>query len=259
MNRWMGGALIVVGMAWLSGCAGRGVEHFTLEVDLPADFELKSAANYRPATGEACTLPPRRGKRPERKVFFTDYKPVASRVRYELPLTETVDGCPLVLRGVEFDFYAKWGTRDSDVGGAMAGISIRDRSEGDVPGMPESGVQELFRQCQWLFRTVGPLHAIRKIMLCNSLDATGQPQKARAGGVAQRDQLSGKTLRMVLTVIDEELPAFDDRWIAVQGGWKRCKGHSFEDLSAYCRGNTTDFKPIKMPDGRICDVYPTCQ
>lgn len=80
-----------------------------------------------------------------------------------------------------------------------------------------------------------------------------------AGGVAQRDQLAGKKLRMVLALTDEEQPYFDDNWVAVPGGWKRCKGENFEDIDAFCRGNTTDFKPIKMPDGRICDVYPSCK
>ncbi|WP_339484117.1 hypothetical protein [Pseudomonas sivasensis] len=256
MSRRILGVLLALGMAGLSGCAVKPVESFTLQVDLPPEFKLKTAANYRPATGETCTLPRRRGKRPERKVFFTEYKPEASRVSYQLPLTETVEGCPLVLRGVEFDFYAKWGKRDGDVGGDIAGISIIDRL--DSPRMPESGVQELPGQCQWWFRTVGPLHGIRKILQCRSLDAAGQLQKTPAGGVAQRDELPGKTLRVVLTLTEEEQPAFDDRWIAVPGGWRRCRGKSFEDLHAYCGSNTKDFKPIKMPDGRICDVYPTC-
>lgn len=112
-------AFCVMGL-W--GCTARPVDSFTLEVDLPAEFELKTAANYRPATGELCTLPRRRGKRPERKVFFTEFTPVASRVSYQLPLTETVDGCPLVLRNVAFDFNAKWGKRSTDVGGAFGGI-----------------------------------------------------------------------------------------------------------------------------------------
>ncbi|WP_460150247.1 hypothetical protein [Pseudomonas sp. S3_A03] len=257
MNRQVLGALFALGITGLFGCVGRPVDSFTLEVDLPAEFELKTAANYRPATGETCVLPQRRGMRPERKVFFTDYKPAPRRVSHELPLSETVDGCPLVLRSVEFDFYAKWGKRDTDVGGDIAGIYIRDRL--DTPGMPASGVQELPGQCQWLFRTVGPLQGIRKILQCRSLDAAGQPQKTRAGGLAQRDQLAGKTLRMVLRVIDEEAPAIDDNWVAVPGGWKRCKGKSFEDQHAYCNGNTTDFKPIKMPDGRTCEVYPSCK
>ncbi|MFQ6347721.1 hypothetical protein ACQRBV_25740 [Pseudomonas sp. R11F] len=258
MSSWMKNVVIVLGVVALSGCAGKSADSFTLEVDLPADFELKTAANYRPATGAACSLPMRRGKRPERKVFFTEFNPVANRVSYELPLSETIEGCPSVISSVQFDVYAKWGKQDWDVGGDLAGIGIRDRLAGDLPGMPEDGVQELKGQCRWYFRTIGPMHAIIKILQCHSLDAAGQPQKMQAGGVAQRDQLRGKKLRMVLKVLDEELPAFDHRWIAVPGGWKRCRGKSFEDMAAYCTGNDSEFKPVKMPDGRICDVYPTC-
>ena len=64
---------------------------------------------------------------------------------------------------------------------------------------------------------------------------------------------------VMLRMTDEERPAFDDNWVAVPGGWKRCKGMDFADLDAYCNGNNTDFKPIKMPDGRICNIYPTCE
>lgn len=128
------GVLLVLGMAWTSGCAVVPVDRFTLEVDLPANFRVKSAANYSPAAGERCTLPWRRGKRPERKIFSVPYSPVASRVTQTLPLTETVEGCPLVLRSVEFDFYARWGARDTDVGGDIAAIHIQDRLDADGPG-----------------------------------------------------------------------------------------------------------------------------
>ncbi|QXH69277.1 hypothetical protein [Pseudomonas asgharzadehiana] len=259
MNRQVLGVLFALGITGLFGCVGRPVDSFTLEVDLPANFKLKTAANYRPATGETCTLPQRRGKRPERKVFFTDYTPVAHRLSYQLPLTETVNGCPLVLRGVEFDVYAKWGSRDSDLDGDLGSIAILDRSDIHSSEMPDSGVQQLPGQCQWLFRTVGPKQAIIKLLKCNSLDALGQLQKTPIGGLAQRDQLAGKTLRMALRVIDEEAPAIDDNWVAVPDGWKRCKGKSFEDPYAFCNGNVTDFKPIKMPDGRTCEVYPSCK
>eukprot|EP01132_Coremiostelium_polycephalum_P016788 gene16788-20158_t len=156
-------------------------DSFILEVDLPANFRFKSDAAYRPATGETCTLPKRRGKRPEDKVFETLGKPVAHRVSFEVPLTEVVDGCPLVLRSITFDMYAKWGERSADVGGDFAIINVRDRLEEGMAGMPEPGVQELWGRCQWFFRTIGPLHAIRKILMCNSLDAIGQPSKSRAG------------------------------------------------------------------------------
>ncbi|AZE94008.1 lipoprotein, putative [Pseudomonas orientalis] len=253
MRRWMESVLLAAGVAWLTGCAANS---FTLEVDLPAGFELKTAANYRPAMGETCTLPQRRGKRPERKLFFTDYKPSASRVSYELPLSEKVEGCPLVLANVEFDFTAKWGTRNTDIGGDSARIFIRDRL--DTPGMPKSGVQQILGRCQWWFRTLGPVHSIRKILQCRSVDASGQQRNAKPVGVAQRDQLQGKTLRMVLTVSAEEQPAFGNNWVAVPGGWKRCRGKSFEDMYGHCNGDKTNFKPVKMPDGRICDVYPSC-
>lgn len=259
MNKRVLGVLMVLGMGWLSGCSVKPADRFTLEVDLPADFELKTAANYRPATGETCTLPVRRGKRPERKLFFTEFNPVANRVSYELPLSETIEGCPSVLSSVQFEFYAKWGKGYWEAGGDSGSIGIPDRLPEGFAQMPESGVQELRGQCRWYFRTVGRKHAISKILGCNALDDQGQPEKYKAGGGAQRDQLRGKTLRLVMSVNKEELPAFDDNWVAVSGGWRRCRGESFEDLSAYCRGNTTDFKPVKMPDGRICDVYPSCQ
>lgn len=256
MNRPRLGALIAMAMVALTGCAGKPVDRFTLEVDLPAEFRFVAGVDYSPAAGETCTLPHRRGRRPERKIFVTQYKPAAERVSLDLPLSEVIEGCPSVLRSVDFDLRAKWGADDSYVGVAYAVVTIRDRLD-DRPGMPESGVQELFGRCHWLFRTAGKFHAIRKILQCRSVDATGQPRLA--GGVAQRDQLAGKTLRMVLKLVDEEQPYFDDNWVAVPGGWKRCKGKSFEDIYAYCGSNTTDFKPIKMPDGRTCDVYPTCK
>lgn len=259
MHRRMLGALAVFGLGGLSGCTTGPVDRFTLEVDLPAQFRFIGVANYSPARYQLCTLPQRRGKWPERKILIAHYKPVAERVSYDLPLTETIEGCPSVLRSVEFTLYAKWGVRDTDVGGDFASIYFADPIESEyVGGMPDSGVQEVSGQCQWLFRTVGPMHAITKILQCKSLGAKGQRQKAQGGGVVQRALLPGKKLRLVLTVVDEELPGVDDNWVAVPGGWKRCKGQSFEDMGGYCEGNTTDFKPIKMPDGRVCDVYPTC-
>ncbi|MBF6029419.1 hypothetical protein ICY20_16855 [Pseudomonas sp. P115] len=256
MSRQRVGGLIVLLMVGLAGCAGRPVDNVTLEVDLPAQFRFIAGANYSPATGETCTLPTRRGKRPERKILITQYKPEAERVSFDLPLSKVIEGCPTVLSSVDFDVRAKWGERQWDMGGDRAVIGIRDRW-GHGNGMPESGVQKLVGRCHWMFRTVGPLHAIRKILRCRSLDAAGQQRLA--GGVAQRDQLAGKKLRMVLALTDEEQPYFNDNWVTVPGGWKRCKGDSFEDIDAFCRGNSTDFKPIKMPDGRICDVYPSCE
>lgn len=250
--------LLVSAVFAISGCALKPADSFNLEVDLPANFRFRGDAVYRPATGETCTLPKRRGKRPEFKVFDTAGKPVANRVSFDVPLTEQVNGCPLVLGSITFDIYGKWGEHWSAVGGDYAYINVLDRLETDMPGMPASGVQELAAQCQWLFRTSGPLHAIRKVMRCSSLNVDGQMHKGRAGGLVQWDELRGNTVRMVLAVTEEERPYMGDNWVRFPQGWKRCMGRNLEDQYAFCRGNTTDFKPFKMPDGRLCNIYPTC-
>ena len=46
--------LVLLVAAVLSGCTGRAVERFTLEVDLPAHFGLVGDASYTPAPGETC-------------------------------------------------------------------------------------------------------------------------------------------------------------------------------------------------------------
>lgn len=258
MRRWMGTVLLGVGMVWLTGCAGRAPDSFTLEVDLPAGFDALGDASYAPASGERCKLPARKGRRPELKIFKAVRKPVANRVSFEVPLTEQVNGCPLVLRSLVFVINASWGQRWSDIGRDYALIYFHDSWEPGMPLMPETGVQELPGQCQWLFRTAGPRHALIKSLWCKSQDAAGKLTRARPGGHVHRDGLSGKTLRMVLAFTEEEQPAFGDNWVKVARGWKRCRGESEEDLFGFCRGNVSDFKTFKMPDGRLCSVYPTC-
>ncbi|QUW65255.1 hypothetical protein KFQ04_23315 [Pseudomonas synxantha] len=258
MSRWMAAVLLVLGGAGIPGCAGRVVDSFTLEVDLPAQFSLVGDASYTPASGEMCELTRRGGKRPNLKIFKAASKSVANRVSFDVPLTQQVEGCPLVLRKLVFAINATWGTRWSDIGRDYAAIYFLDNQGPGIFSMLGTRPQELLGQCQWLFRTVGPEHAVIKVLRCNSLNASGQPTKARAGGHVARGGLSGKTLRMVLALTEDELPAVEDNWVQVSGGWKRCKGESQEDMFAFCRGNVSDFKAFKMPDGRLCSIYPTC-
>lgn len=56
MNKRLRGALVGLGAGWLSGCAVGPVNHFTLEVDLPAEFRFTGAANYGPARGPVVHL-----------------------------------------------------------------------------------------------------------------------------------------------------------------------------------------------------------
>ncbi|MBV6826125.1 hypothetical protein KUF73_24625 [Pseudomonas sp. PD9R] len=242
------------------GCVFAPAQSFTLQADVPADFRVKADAFYVPATGETCQAPPRkRGEvAPNRKFFTSEYQNVARTAEFEVPLTTRAGGCPLVLSSLKLNLDAKWGTRWSDIGGDFASLSFRDVLDTDFPAFPVSGVQAFQGQCQWLFRTVGPKRAIVKILHCRAVDSDGHMVKRMAGGVLQRDQLPGQTVRMVFRMAAEERPFGRDTWIRFPQGWKRCLGESLEDQDAFCRGNTTDFKSFKMPDGRECTVYPNC-
>jgi hypothetical protein len=159
---------------------------------------------------------------------------------------------------LKLDLEGQWGPRELDIGADFASLSFRDELPVGLPAFPVSGTQAFQGQCQWLFRTMGPYRYIVKILQCRAADAQGNRLKRMAGGVLQRDQLPGKTVRMVFRMAAEERPYMRDNWIRFPQGWKRCMGESLEDQDAFCRGNTTDFKPFKMPDGRDCTVYPNC-
>ncbi|NUU38097.1 hypothetical protein HNQ83_23950 [Pseudomonas sp. C2B4] len=242
------------------GCVFAPAETFTLQADVPADFRVKADAFYVPATGETCEAPPRqRGKvAPNRKFFTSEYQNVARTAEFQIPLTTRAGGCPLVLRSLKLNLDAKWGTHWSEIGGDYASLTFRDVLGMNSPAFPGAGVQEFQGQCQWLFRTLGPKRSIRKILHCRASDEDGQMLNRMAGGVLQRDQLPGRTVRMVFRMAKEEEPYMGDTWIRFPQGWKRCLGKSLEDQYAFCLGNTVDFKSFIMPDGRECTVYPNC-
>jgi len=163
-----------------------------------------------------------------------------------------------MLSRFSFELQGKFGTDRLDIGRDYAGISIQDKVTDSPSTSVASGPKVLQNQCQWLFRTAGPDRYIVKILKCRTANENGQMLHSGAGGVLQRDQLAGNTVKMVFTMAVEEQPAVGDNWVKFPSGWKRCMGNSLEDPYAFCRGNTTDFKPFKMPDGRDCTVYPRC-
>ncbi|WP_342214901.1 hypothetical protein [Pseudomonas sp. TH41] len=242
------------------GCVFAPAETFTLQAEVPADFRVKADAFYVPATGETCEAPPRESGKvaPNRKLFTSEYQNIARTAEFQIPLTTRAGGCPLALSSLRLNLRARWGPDRSDTDGDFASLSFYDELADDRPGFPASGIQEFQGQCQWLFRTMGPYRYIVKILHCRAVDADGQMVKRMAGGVLQRDQLPGRTVTMVFKMAAEERPFGQDTWVRFPQGWKRCMGKSLEDPYAFCRGNTTDFKPFKLPDGRECTVYPNC-
>ena len=163
----------------------------------------------------------------------------------------------MVLTNVVLHIRGQWGTRELDMSLQRAGISIRDEPTENLRPFPTSGPLVFQGQCQWFFRTMGPYRYIVKTLECRALDANGVVQKSLAGEALLRDQLAGKTVKLVLTEAKEELPYFDRYWIKTIRGWKPCKGNWGRDIEELCV-TPPQFKPFKMPDGRDCTAYPNC-
>lgn len=251
---------LIGGLLAAMGCSALPGESFTLQAELPANFKFSGDAYYAPATGETCTVPQRSsGREPDRKYFESDYQNTTHRVEFKVPLTERVGGCPLVLSSIKIDLTGKWGERKwgndwGQIHSDFASLSFRDELPMGYPGMPASGVREFQGQCMWLFRTMGPERAIRKILKCQDFDGQGQLQKWRPGGALQRDQLAGKTVRLEIGLTEEEEPYYGRSWQKTPSGWKPC----LETKEAFRCQTPPTFTDFKMPDGRTCTVYPNC-
>ncbi|MGF6400861.1 hypothetical protein ABH905_004527 [Pseudomonas frederiksbergensis] len=249
-------AILSFGTFGVTGCSTAQPDSFTLLTELPPEFRLRGEASYVPRTGETCTVPPREGRNyPGLKFFEQELNKDAQTANFEIPLTSKTGDCPLVLDSFSFEVQGKYGAKRLDIGRDYAGLSFQD---GIANSQSLTSPIVFQNQCQWLFRTIGKKNYITKILKCKTATDESQTISPVVGGSLQRDQLAGKTVKVVFSLMKEERPYMGDTWIKFPEGWKRCMGESIEDPYAFCRGNTTNFKPFKMPDGRDCTVYPNC-
>ena len=249
-------AAIGLGAFGATGCSVAQQDSFTLITELPPGFSIKGEASYVPRTGESCTVPPRKSRSyPGLKFFEQKLSNDAQTAQFEVPLTSIEGGCPLVLDTFAYEVDAKYGADFRNVGRAHTSVSFRDGSA-ESPSPPP--VLVLQKQCQWFFRTAGPDRYIVKILKCKSVATPELTRDSVAKGPMPRAQFAGKTIKVELKILSEERPAVGDNWVKFPDGWRRCMGESLEGPYAFCNGNTTDFKPFKMPDGRDCSVYPNC-
>ncbi|WP_262380749.1 hypothetical protein [Pseudomonas lundensis] len=243
------GALALV----MSGCSMTPPKTFNFQADVPENFTVTGTANYKPAPGETCIAPTGEAFTTGSLFFKPEQPKTAHQVEFKVPLTDDDHGCSMILRGLKLTIEGQWGPRELDMGQETASFSVSDEPSEQTP------VVQVFKgQCQWLFRTMGPYRYIVKIPMCRALNANGDMENRMIGGRLHRDQLADSTIKLVLSVAKEEEPAVGDNWVKFPTGWKRCMGKGLDDRYGFCRGNTTDFKPFKMPDGRDCTVYPKC-
>ncbi|MCU0121951.1 hypothetical protein N8H74_27150 [Pseudomonas sp. B2M1-30] len=255
-NRLAHSLIIGLGAIGATGCSVAQQDSFTLVTELPPGFQIRGEAQYVPRAGETCSAPVKKGREhPGFKFFKQEMNEKAQTAEFQVPLTSVEGGCPLVLDSFDYEVDAKYGASFRNVGRDYTGIAFQ---EGAVNSGSAPSPLSLQRECEWLFRTAGPQRYITKILKCAPVATPEQENGTVAKGALQRAQLQGKTLKVSFLVAREEKPAVGDNWVKFPNGWKRCMGKSLEDPFAFCRGNTTDFKPFKMPDGRDCTIYPTC-
>ncbi|WP_426200837.1 hypothetical protein [Pseudomonas sp. TWP3-1] len=248
--------MIGLGTIGVTACSVAQQDSFTLVTELPPGFQIRGEAQYVPRPGETCTVPVKKGRaHPGFKFFKQAHSEKPQTAQFQVPLTSVEGGCPLVLDSFDYEVDAKYGPAHDNVGRDYTGIAFQ-QNVADNPNSPTP--LQLKRQCEWLFRTAGPDRYIVKILKCAPIATPEQESGAVANGPLQRSHLAGKTLNVQFSVAAEERPYMRDTWIKFPEGWKRCMGDSLEDAYAFCRGNTTKFKPFKMPDGRDCSVYPNC-
>ena len=239
----------------ITGCAKSQPNTFTFTADLPPDFAYVAAVYYVPAEGEACTVATKDNLAPVfNDQWRKEYKPDS-----EIEIHITRKGCPLVVRRIELEINSAYEKDRGDFGRESAMVVIRHELKEQSKGIfSEAGESVFYGQCQWLFRTAGAQRRIVKILDCKTTDAQGQLGRGRPFAAYTLDQLPGKTVKMKITLATKERPGWGDTWVEVPGGWKRCMGKNFEDQDAFCFGNYSDFSTFKMPDGRICTIYPGC-
>ena len=237
----------------ISGCSMTPPKTFTFQADVPENFTVTGTGNYIPAPGETCTGRSGKPFRVGRLHFKPEQPNTAHQVEFKVPLTDNEHGCSSVLHSLKLTIEGRWGPGREHTSQESANFSISNETSQQA-----STPQVFSGQCQWLFRTMGPYRYIVKIPMCRALNTNGDMEKRMIGGRLHRDQLADSTIKLVLSVAKEEEPAVGDNWVKFPTGWKRCMGKGLDDRYGFCRGNTTDFKPFKMPDGRDCTVYPKC-
>lgn len=245
-------------LAWaVSGCSViKPADSFTLVTELPPGFSIQGEATYVPRMGEICSVPAKTGRSYQgRKFFKQELSDSAQTARFEVPLTSAEGGCLLVLKSFSYEVDAKYGAAQLNLGRDYTGIAFKD-GIADSQNPPSPLV--LQKQCEWLFRTVGTNRYIAKILKCKSVATPEQASGTVAEGPLRLAELKAKTVKVIFVISSEETPYMEDTWVKFPKGWKRCMGENLEDPYGFCSGNTTDFKPFKMPDRRDCNIYPNC-
>lgn len=244
--------LLLMGFVAVAGCAEEKPNTFKFVGELPPDFGYVAVAHYEPEPGEKCEVTDWR--RSFNRHWPKEYDPTSI-----IEIRKTIKGCRMIVSHIKIEILATYGSAFHHISEAKANVGIyTELDEKYRRVMNAEDGDTFYGECQWLFRTMGQDRNLRKLLRCKKDQARGEVFVGNPFGAYLVDQLPGKTVRMNIRLSEKERPSVGDTWVEFPSGWRRCLGKGVEDMYGFCRGNTTDFIDFKMPDGRICSIYPNC-
>lgn len=245
----------LVSVAVLVGCGDKESNTFTLVGELPPNFSYSASTRYVPDPKTKCAVTDWRRTMPTyNKRWREKYDPVAV-----VEIRKVIKGCQMILRHIKITINATYGESIRDQHGDAANIGVYvELPDKHLRTMKSEAEDVFYGECQWLFRTAGTDRIIRKILDCKKDNERGETGVGKPFAAYTLDQLPGKIVRMDIRLAVEERPYFRDTWVRFSDGWRRCMGKGKQDVRGYCRGNYADFSDFIMPDGRVCNVYPSC-
>ena len=180
--------------AVLGGCAS---DDFTLEADLPGDFQLSGDAQYTQAAGSTCAQ-----ASISHHLFTTPgHAARPQRVSFQVPLSTRSDGCTRELSRIQIQLDGESASHPNDAVQpdlAFAVLSIRDRLPATAWQPPSSGAIIFDGQCRWLLPPVDAGSAIERRLQCSASDLQGRWFDATPGGTLRRGDLPGRTVRLAI-------------------------------------------------------------
>ncbi|MDU9404438.1 hypothetical protein RTH46_18265 [Pseudomonas sp. zfem004] len=255
MKRSILKCVVLVGLVSVVGCVEEKPNTFKLVGELPPDFGYEAVALYEPEPGTKCEVTDWRRTMPSfNRNWPKEYSPTSV-----IEIRKTIKGCRMIVSHIKIRVMAFYGSAFHHRSEDRANVGVyTELDEKYRRVMNAEDGDTFYGKCQWLFRTMGPDRVIRKILDCKKDNERGEVSLGSPFGAYLVSQLPGKTVRMNIRLEDKEIPSIGDTWIEFPYGWKRCLGKGVNDLYGFCRGNQTDFVDFKMPDGRICSIYPNC-
>ncbi|WP_194790936.1 hypothetical protein [Pseudomonas sp. UFMG81] len=247
---------VLVGLVAVVGCAEEKSNTFKLVGELPPDFAYEAVAHYEPEPGTKCEVTDWRRTMPSfNRPWPKEYNPTSI-----IEIRKAIKDCRIIVSHIEIRIMATYRGAFYQEAEDRADVGIYTELDDKYKRVMNAEDGDTFYgECQWVFRTKGSDRVIAKFLDCKKDNERGERSVGSPFGAYLVDQLPGKTIRMNIRLADEERPYIKMAWEKFPNGWKRCLGDGPHDVDGFCDDNPGKFSNFKMPDGRICNIYPGCE